>query len=81
MGAHNRVTPHLALPRLRDRHPLPKGDKVLKNQNSSHEVARARRNAKAKSFLSVATFAYFATLRETGLPIHGLIHRFRRLGS
>ena len=26
MGEHDEVTPHLALPRLRDRHPLPKGE-------------------------------------------------------
>ena len=26
MAQHNRITPDLALPRLRDRHPLPKGE-------------------------------------------------------
>jgi hypothetical protein len=30
---------------------------------------KSRRNAKWKSFLSFATFAYFASLRETGLSI------------
>jgi hypothetical protein len=36
---------------------------------------KARRSAKAKSFLFFATFAYFAPWRGTGLFIHGLIHR------
>jgi hypothetical protein len=33
-----------------------------------------------KSFLCFATFAYFAPLRETGLFIHGIIHRFQGRG-
>ena len=35
--------------------------------------------AKSMSFLCFATFAYFAPLRETGLSVHGLIHRFQAL--
>ena len=32
MDQHKEVTPHLALPRLRDRHPLPEGEGCASNQ-------------------------------------------------
>jgi hypothetical protein len=44
----------------------------------THE--EARRNAKGKPFRCLEIFAYFAPLRETGLFIHGLIHRFKASG-
>ena len=39
----------------------------------------ARKNAKEKSLLFFANFAYFAALRETCLSIRGLIHRCKTL--
>ena len=42
--------------------------KVEENQDSSRKGAKALRNVKQKSFLSLATFAHFAPPRETGLP-------------
>jgi len=53
-----------------------KASDVRKNQNNSRKVAKARRNAKAEFLHCFATLAYFATLRETALPVRGLIHTF-----
>ena len=34
-------------------------------------------DAERTSFRCFATFAYFGTLRETGLPVDGLTHTFK----
>jgi hypothetical protein len=41
MGEHDGVTPHLALPRLRDRHPLPKGEGCA---SDSSRLGKGKRN-------------------------------------